>query len=91
MMAEAECLPQETRDLILHLIASHHGHARPIIRSNGCDEGPPSLLEIKAGSVALRFARLQTRYGPWGLAWREAIFRAADQRASRLSASTPGG
>ncbi len=83
LKAEREDLPAATRDLILHLIAAHHGNARPLIRSEGCDEGPPSALEAKAGEAALRFARLQKRYGPWGLAWREAILRAADQIASR--------
>ena len=83
LKAESERLPERTRDLILHLIAAHHGGARPIIRSAGCDEGPPSLLECKAGEAALRFARLQKHYGPWGLAWREAVLRAADQSVSR--------
>ena len=85
--AEGEDLPNGLRDLILHLIASHHGRARPIIRPDGCDGGPPSLFEQKAGEAALRFARLQRRYGPWGLAWREAILRAADQSASRSGLS----
>lgn len=83
LKAEREDLPSATRDLILHLIAAHHGNTRPLIRSEGCDEGPPSKLETKAGEAALRFAQLQKRYGPWGLAWREAILRAADQSASR--------
>lgn len=84
-LLKAECrgLPDGTRDLILHLIAAHHGNARPVIGSAGCEDGPPSALESKAGDAALRFARLQQRYGPWGLAWREAILRAADQSASR--------
>ena len=81
--AECEDLPDSTRDLILHLIAAHHGYSRPLISSSGCEDAPPSLLEAKAGDAALRFARLQKRYGPWGLAWREAILRAADQNASR--------
>lgn len=81
--AEKVNLPNETRDLILHLIAAHHGNSRPLISSAGCEEGPPSQLEAKAGDAALRFARLQNHYGPWGLAWREAILRAADQSASR--------
>ena len=83
LKAESEELPDRTRDLILHLIAAHHGYARPLISSAGCEDGPPSLLETRAGEAALRFARLQKRYGPWGLAWREAILRAADQSVSR--------
>ena len=83
LKAEREDLPDSTRDLILHLIAAHHGNARPLIKSAGCEDGPPFLLESKAGDAALRFARLQKQYGPWGLAWREAILRAADQSVSR--------
>lgn len=82
LKAEGQDLP-DNRDLVLHLIAAHHGYARPMISSTGCEDGPPSVLESKAGDAALRFARLQKRYGPWGLAWREAILRAADQSASR--------
>jgi len=85
LKAERANLPGGARDLILHLIATHHGNARPLVSSSGCDDGPPSLLESRAGNAALRFARLQKRYGPWGLAWREAILRAADQSASRES------
>ncbi len=76
-------LPEEMKDLALHLIAAHHGFARPSIRINGCEDAPPSALEERAKSVALRFARLQKRWGPWGLAWWEALLRAADQQASR--------
>ena len=83
LKAERIDLPDCTRDLILHLIAAHHGNARPLINPAGCEDGPPSLLESRAGDAALRFARLQKRYGPWGLAWREAILRAADQSVSR--------
>ena len=83
LKAESEEMPVDARDLILHLIAAHHGGARPLISSAGCDEGPPSVLELKAGEAALRFGRMQERYGPWGLAWREAILRAADQIVSR--------
>ena len=85
LKAERAGLPAGARDLILHLIAAHHGNARPLVSASGCADGPPSLLESKAGDAALRFARLQKRYGPWGLAWREAILRAADQSASRES------
>ncbi len=76
-------LSPDLRDLALHLIAAHHGFARPLIRVNGCDDAPPSALEEKAMDVALRFARLQKRWGPWGLAWWESLLRAADRQASR--------
>ena len=90
LKAEGQKLPSETRDLILHLIAAHHGNARPMISPAGCEDGPPSMLESRAGEAALRFARLQKRYGPWGLAWREAILRAADQSASSAWSRTRG-
>lgn len=76
-------LPEELQELVLHLIAAHHGRARPVIEREGCDDAPPSLLETRARDVALRFARLEKRWGPWGLAWWEALLRAADQQASK--------
>ncbi len=76
-------LSTEDRDLVLHLIAAHHGFARPILRTDGFDEAPPSALSERARSIALRFARLEKRWGPWGLAWWETLLRAADQAASR--------
>lgn len=78
-----KALPEEWSDLVLHLIAAHHGHARPVIATRGCEDAPPTALEARAREVALRFARLQNRWGPWGLAWWEALLRAADQQASR--------
>ena len=70
-------------DLALHLIASHHGHARSAIGVDGYDDLPPSEAEAHAHAIALRFAHLQRQWGPWGLAWWEALLRAADQAASR--------
>ncbi|MDI3254937.1 MAG: hypothetical protein QJR10_09185, partial [Bacillota bacterium] len=81
--AEFKKLPEELQDLALHLIAAHHGYARPLIATSGCDDAPPSMLEERACEVALRFARLQKRWGPWGLAWWESLLRAADVQASR--------
>jgi CRISPR-associated endonuclease/helicase Cas3 len=76
-------LPDDLQDLALHLIVAHHGFARPVIGTNGCEDAPPSAVEERARDVALRFARLQKLWGPWGLAWWEALLRAADQQASR--------
>jgi CRISPR-associated endonuclease/helicase Cas3 len=76
-------LNPDLQDLVLHLIAAHHGNARPVIETRGCEDGPQSVLQDRARDVAVRFARLQKRFGPWGLAWLEALVRAADQQASR--------
>lgn len=81
--AGLKSLPPDMQDLILHLIAAHHGQARPVISTKSCEDAPPSALQERARDVALRFARLQKRWGPWGLAWWEALLRAADQQASR--------
>lgn len=82
--ADINRLPAELQDLALHLIASHHGYACPVIAPIDPD-APPSILGERAQQAALRFARLQRQWGPWGLAWWEAVFRAADHRASKNS------
>lgn len=81
--AEFNSLPGDLRDLVLHLIAAHHGSARPIIETKNCERGTRLERETQAREVALRFARLQKRWGPWGNAWWEALLRSADQQASR--------
>ncbi|MCP5352277.1 MAG: type I-U CRISPR-associated helicase/endonuclease Cas3 [Chromatiales bacterium] len=85
--AEFQALSRADQDLVLHLIAAHHGNARPTISTRGCDQAPPSQLAAHARAVALRFAHLQRRWGPWGLAWWEALLRAADQQASKANES----
>jgi CRISPR-associated endonuclease/helicase Cas3 len=75
-------MPEDIRELGLHLIASHHGFARPVIAAID-PEAPPSACAELAQEAALRFARLQARWGVWGLAWWEALLRAADWTASR--------
>ena len=84
-MADSEllALTADQQDLALHMIAAHHGFARPVIGTSGCEVEPPSVLEDRARDVALRFARLQKQWGPWGLAWWESLMRAVDQQASR--------
>jgi CRISPR-associated endonuclease/helicase Cas3 len=84
-------LQEDWRDLVLHLVAAHHGQARPVIETRGCEAATPSQLEERAHVAALRFARLQGRWGPWGMAWWEALLRAADQQASRENAAAEDG
>jgi CRISPR-associated endonuclease/helicase Cas3 len=78
-----QAMNPDDRDLLLHLLAAHHGNARPVIGVENCPEGPPTAMASAGLEVALRFARLQTRWGPWGLAWWESLLRAADQTASK--------
>jgi CRISPR-associated endonuclease/helicase Cas3 len=77
-------LTGEHRDLILHLIAAHHGRARPHFPADEAfdPERPQQQADDMAVSVPQRFARLQRRYGRWGLAYLESLFRAADWAAS---------
>jgi CRISPR-associated endonuclease/helicase Cas3 len=79
------------RDLILHLIAAHHGWARPHFEPDQWDIADGVTVEENAALAAetmRRFARLQRRFGHWGLAWLESLLRAADYAASgRLAAN----
>lgn len=70
------------RELGLHLIAAHHGFARPTIRHFD-PQAPLTERETNAREAAQRFARLQHTCGPWGLAWWESLLRAVDHKASR--------
>ena len=84
-------------DLVLHLIANHHGRARslPLLRHDdeprqvGYSDGDRDYAAhtSEAGpelahEMAERFWRLTRRYGHHGLAWLETILRQADQQQS---------
>ncbi|HLG99668.1 MAG TPA: type I-U CRISPR-associated helicase/endonuclease Cas3 [Bryobacteraceae bacterium] len=99
---------EEMKELVLHLIASHHGCARPFapcvpdklvtegLSGDLCLSVVRSGLTLRAAErramapphrvdsgVAERFWRLTRRYGWWGLAYLEGIFRLSDWEASR--------
>lgn len=75
------------RDLILHLIAAHHGYARPHFPERAFDKENPNAANYEVAERAmLRFANLQIKYGWWQLAYLEAILKAADALASRAKA-----
>ncbi len=72
------------RDLILHLIAAHHGYARPHFPERAFDRNQPKPENQRiAHEAMLRFNRLQRQYGWWQLAYLEAVLKAADALASR--------
>lgn len=87
--ASDELRDHSERDLTLHLIAAHHGWARPHFERRSFDnEGfTTSQNEECAGKIMRRFGRLQQRFGRWGLAWLESLLRCADIAASMPTVS----
>ena len=83
-------LGSPVRELALHLVAAHHGRARPHFAA---DEAIDPLLPVadcrqQALETLQRFARLQRRFGRWGLAYLESLLRAADYAASAADSRT---
>jgi CRISPR-associated endonuclease/helicase Cas3 len=70
------------RDLALHLIAAHHGWARPHFSERAYDRDQVRLSRERAAVSAMRFGLLQQRYGAWGLAYLETLLRCVDALAS---------
>lgn len=82
----AELPDNQTQELALHLIAAHHGRGRPHFEHRSMSGSQLTADELPAqlqpAEVAQRFARLQRRFGHWGLAWLESILMAADAEGS---------
>lgn len=92
----------QMRDLVLHLVISHHGHGRPLIRpvEDGTAMSVSALIDGKSVGASAdlasvdwaqpaRFRRLNERFGPWGLALLEAIVRQADHAVSSGANAAP--
>jgi CRISPR-associated endonuclease/helicase Cas3 len=63
--------------LVRHLVGSHHGHGRPLFPA-----APEIGLWRQLDGWAESSADLQRSYGPWGLAYLEALVRLADWTVS---------
>ncbi len=83
------------RDLLVHLVISHHGKGRPLVRPatdeaagvvSGTVDGVSVAADASLAAVDWeqpgRFRRLQTKLGPWGLSLLEAIVVRADHAVS---------
>jgi CRISPR-associated endonuclease/helicase Cas3 len=83
--AEFKNLKPEWQELVLHLIAAHHGRARPhFTPDESIDENHHDHnCQAFAAEAPRRYARLQRKYGRWGLAYLESLVRAADIAASK--------
>jgi CRISPR-associated endonuclease/helicase Cas3 len=98
LLQAAPGLPVADADLLLHLVASHHGYCRPFppvvedsapldvsVALDGVGTLTASTatgLERLDSGVPARFFRLMRRHGWWGLAYLESLLRLADHRVS---------
>jgi len=94
-VSASACLHDKFADLSMHLIATHHGWARPFLPPfeaalegldaslHGCQISIyPEQLQLPDARTADRFWHVVDAYGAWGIAFLEAVFRLADARRS---------
>ncbi len=87
--------PQQEQDLLIHLIASHHGNGRPLTMPipdyspaqvssliDGVQAQASASLAVVDWEQPTRFRRLNQWLGPWGLSLMEAIVTLADHTVS---------
>lgn len=81
---EFQSLDDDSKAFVLHVIAAHHGRGRPHFPADEAFDPEPNGRDVEAVAreVPRRFARLQRKYGRWGLAYLESLLRAADYAAS---------
>ena len=84
------------RDLLIHLVVSHHGKGRPFTKPvndptadsvsatiEGIRITVPASLEVADWDQPSRFQKLNDCFGPWGLALLEAIVIRSDHSISK--------
>lgn len=88
-LSDIELMKHPERELVLHLVAAHHGHGRPHFDPKAFDHERFDTLtnENAAVEVMRRFGQLQQRFGRWGLTWLESLVRCADIVASKEKSS----
>ncbi len=69
--------------LVRHLVASHHGYGRPHFPDRATDREHPIDSREQLRLQLRQFVALQREHGWWGLAYLEALLKAADARASK--------
>lgn len=85
--------PHVDADLVVHLVAAHHGRARPLLPPVADTQRELIVRDPDLGDVEVpkstvdwshpdRFAELNARYGRWGLSLLESIVRLADMACS---------
>jgi CRISPR-associated endonuclease/helicase Cas3 len=74
----------EVRDLVLHLVAVHHGRGRPGFPDveQWVQGSPDDLVRSVILDIARRFDRLTEQYGRCQLAYLESLLRAVDVHTS---------
>jgi CRISPR-associated endonuclease/helicase Cas3 len=89
---EFQQLSDEMKELVRHLTAAHHGRGRPHFPLDEAFDPEPKGKNVSmiTAEVPQRFARLQRKYGRWGLAYLESLLRAADYAASAKPSAVVG-
>ena len=84
-MSDFQKLSDASQDLAMHLIAAHHGRARPHfpVDESFDPERNEGVTDEIATQCPIRFGRMQRKYGRWQLAWLESLVRSADYLASQ--------
>jgi CRISPR-associated endonuclease/helicase Cas3 len=75
-------VPKDAGELALYLVGSHHGWGRPFWHPRAYDRKQASKSREVADAALRRFGELQLQWGPWGLAYLDAVFKAADAMVS---------